>query len=107
MFLPIEKVTPTQSKTMRGRSIQAMHRSGSIKYDKKASWYDTFLSELMMVADSGPRGRHDDQFDAFSYLGLTIDQHFTAQSEEEEEEEEYNIAFDQYHDQGRNPVTAY
>ena len=107
VFLPIEKVTPTQSKTMRGRSIQAMHRSGSIKYDRKASWYDTFFSELMMVADSGPRGRHDDQFDAFAYLGLTIDQHFEAMSEEEEEEEAYDIAFDEYHDQGRNHVTGY
>ena len=107
VFLPIEKITPTQSKTMRGRSIQAMHRSGAIKYDKQASWYDVFNAELMMVADSGPRGRHDDQFDAFAYLGLTIDQHFEAMSEEEEEEEAYDIAFDDFHDQGRCSVTGY
>jgi len=107
VYLPIEKVTPTQSKTMRGRSIQAMHRSGAIKYDKKASWWDRFNAELMMVADSGPRGKHDDQFDAFAYLGLTIDQHYEAQSEEEEEEEAYDIAFDEFHDQGRNHVTGY
>ena len=107
IYLNILKVTPTQSKTMRGRSIQAMHKSGSVKYDKKASWYDPFFAELMMVADSGPRGKHDDQFDAFAYLGLTIDQHFEAMSEEEEEEEAYDIAFDDFHDQGRNHVTGY
>ncbi len=107
VYLNIEKETPTQSKTMRGRSIQGMHRSGAIRYDKESSWYDAFFSELMMVADSGPRGRHDDQFDAFSYLGLTIDQHWSAQSEEEIEDEEYDIAFEEYHDQGRNHTTGY
>ena len=81
--------------------------SGSVKYDKKASWYDPFFAELMMVADSGPRGRNDDQFDSFSYLGLTIDQHYEAQSEEELEEEAYDIAFDDFHDQGRCSVTGY
>ena len=92
---------------MRARSIQAMHKSGAIKYDRKASWFDALHAELMMVADSGPRGKHDDQFDAFAYLGLTIDQHFEAMSEEEEEEEAYEIAFDEFHDQGRNHVTGY
>ena len=106
-FLNIEKVTPTQSKTMRGRSIQAMHRSGAIRYDRKSSWFDPFEAELMMVADSGPRGRHDDQFDAFAYLGLTIDQHYEAQSEEELEDEEYDIAFEEHHDEGRDHTTGY
>ncbi len=106
-YLNILKVTPTQSKTMRGRSIQAMHKSGSIKYDRKSSWFDAFEAELMMVADSGPRGRHDDQFDAFAYLGLTIDQHYEAQSDEEIEEEDYDIAFEEYHDEGRDHTTGY
>jgi predicted phage terminase large subunit-like protein len=58
-FLNIVKMTPTQSKTMRARSIQAMHKSGSIRYDKEASWYPDFESELLTVSDSGPRGKHD------------------------------------------------
>ena len=106
-YLNIFKVTPTQSKTMRARSIQAMHRSGAIKYDKQASWYDAFEAELMMVADSGPRGRHDDQFDAFAYLGLTIDQHYEAPSDDDMDDEEYDIAFEEYHDQGRDHITGY
>ncbi len=107
VFLSIDKVTPTQSKTMRARSIQAMHRSGAIRYDKKSSWYDAFNSELMMVADSGPRGRHDDQFDAFAYLGLTIDQHYEAQSDEEIEEDLDEMILEDYHELGRCHSTGY
>ena len=107
VYLNIHKETPTQSKTMRGRSIQAMHKAGAIRYDKKASWYDAFYAELMMVADSGPRGRHDDQFDAFAYLGLTIDQHYEAQSDEEIEDEDYEQVFEDYHDHGRDHHTGY
>ena len=106
-YLNIVKVTPTQSKTMRARSIQAMHKSGAIKYDREGEWYDAFNSELMMVAASGPKGKHDDQFDAFAYLGLTIDQHYEAPSDEEMEDEEYDIAFEEYHDLGRCSTTGY
>jgi predicted phage terminase large subunit-like protein len=107
IYMNIVKMTPTQSKTMRARSIQAMHKSGSIRYDKEASWYPDFESELMMVADSGPRGKHDDYFDAFAYCGLTIDQYFEAYSDEEIEDLEYDDFFDDYADQGRCAATGY
>ena len=107
VYLNIATETPTKSKTMRASSIRAKHNSGAIRYDKESSWYEAFFAELMMVADSGPRGRHDDQLDAFAYLGLTLDQHWEAQSEEEYEEETYNLAYDEYHDHGRDSVTGY
>jgi predicted phage terminase large subunit-like protein len=106
-YINIHKETPTQSKTMRARSIQGAHKAGAIKYDKQASWYPDFESELLMVADSGPRGKHDDYFDAFAYVGLTIDQYWEAQSDEELEEEEYELAFEEMHSMGRNPDTGY
>ena len=99
--------TPTQSKTMRARSIQGKHKSGFIRYDKEKEWYPAFEAELMMVADSGPRGRNDDQFDAFAYVGLTIDQFFEAYSDEEIEEEVYQEEYELYYDQGINAVTGY
>ena len=107
VFLNIIKMTPTQSKTMRARSIQAMHKSGAIRYDKQASWYPDFESELLTVADSGPRGKHDDYLDAFAYVGLTIDKYFDAQSDEELEDEEWDEMYDDYHAQGRNATTGY
>ena len=107
VFLNIVKMTPTQSKTMRARSIQAMHKSGSIRYDKEASWYPDFEGELMTVADSGPRGKHDDYLDAFAYVGLTIDQYFEAQSDEELEDEEFEQMYEDFHDLGRCASTGY
>lgn len=106
-FLNIVKMTPTQSKTMRARSIQAAHKAGFISYDKEASWYPDFESELLMVSDSGPRGKHDDYLDAFAYCGLTIDQYFEAQSDQEIADEEYDEVFDAYYDTGRCAVTGY
>jgi len=107
VYMNIIPMTPTKSKTMRGRSIQGKHKSGAIRYDKEATWYPDFEGELLTISDSGPRGRHDDQFDAFSYIGLTIDQYFEAQSDEELEEEEWAEAFEDYTDMGRSHVTGY
>jgi len=107
VYLNIIKMTPTQSKTARASSIRAMHKSGSLRYDKEASWYPDFESELLMVAESGPRGRHDDYFDAFAYVGLTIDQYYEAYSDKELEDDEWDEVFDLYHDQGRNATTGY
>jgi len=107
VYLNIHTETPTKSKTMRASSIRAKHNSGAIRYDKESSWYEAFFAELMMVADSGPRGRHDDQFDAFAYLGLTLDQHFEAMSDEEIEEDEWEEAYEEMHSLGRCSTTGY
>jgi len=99
--------TPTKSKTMRGRVMQGMVKSGRVKFDKEASWYPDLENELLTISDSGPRGAHDDQFDAFSYIGLAIEEYWDAMSDEELEEEEREEAYDKYHDCGRNSVTGY
>ena len=99
--------TPTKSKTMRGRVMQGMVKSGRVKFDKEASWYPDLENELLTISDSGPRGAHDDQFDAFSYIGLAIEEYWEALSDEELEQEELEEAYEKYHDQGRNHVTGY
>ena len=106
-YLNIIKMTPNQSKTMRASSIRAMHKSGSIRYDKEAHWWPDFHSELMMVAESGPRGKHDDRFDAFAYLGLAVNQYFEAESDEDLEDAEYEREWEQYHNQGACATTGY
>ena len=107
VFLNIHTMTPTKSKTSRGKSIQSLHKARAIRYDKQASWYPDFESELLHVSDSGPRGKHDDSFDAFAYIGLTVDQFFEAQSDAEIEEDEYEQLYDDFHDQGRCVATGY
>jgi len=106
-YMNIVKMTPTKSKAMRGRSIQGKHKSGAIRWDKEASWYPDAEAELMTISDSGPRGKHDDIFDAFSYIGLTVDQYWSAQSDEELEEEAWEEAFEDYTDMGRCQYTGY
>ena len=106
-YLNIVKMTPTKSKVMRGRSIQGMHKAGAIRWDKQASWYPDVEAELMTISDSGPRGKHDDTFDALAYIGLTIDQYYNAESDEELEEAEDAELWDDFHDQGRNGTTGY
>ena len=106
-FLNINTITPTKSKTTRGRSIQALHKAGAIKYDKDSSWFPDFYSELQTITDSGPRGKNDDMFDSFAYIGLTIDKYFDAQSDKEIEEEEREEEYDNYADQGRCFSTGY
>ena len=107
IYLNIHKETPTQSKTMRASSIKAMHKSGSIRYNHKASWYKPFYEELSMIAASGPRGKHDDMFDAFAYLGLTVNLFFDADSDEEIEDEMYMHEYEKFNSLGRNETTGY
>ena len=45
--------------------------------------------ELMTITPSGPRGKHDDQFDAFAYIGLTVHKFNEAPTSREVEEEEW------------------
>ena len=107
VVLNYETHTPTQSKTARARSIQGYHRSGFIKYDKDKEWWGAFEAELMMVAGSGPRGRHDDQFDAFAYVGMAVDQFYEAQSDSEIEDEAYQEELEDFFSYGRNATTGY
>jgi len=87
LFINIVKMTPTKSKTQRGTSIQAKMKSQSIKFDKEADWYPAMYTELMTMTPSGPRGKHDDFFDAFAYIGLGIKEYYNAPTAKELEDE--------------------
>jgi predicted phage terminase large subunit-like protein len=74
-----------KDKIARGRSIQARMRAKAVKFDKQADWYPAFEEELTRF----PRDTHDDQVDAFAYLGLLLDRMIEAPTVEEQEEEIY------------------
>ena len=107
VFLNIITKTPTKSKIARGRSIQGMVKSRSVYFDKDASWYPALENQLLTVSETGVRGKHDDFFDAFAYIGLTVAEYYEAQSAKELEDEEYEEAFEQHHSMGRNGTTGY
>jgi hypothetical protein len=80
-------------------------RAGGVKFDKGAEWYQDLEDECLNF----PRGRHDDQVDALSYLGLLIDKIIEAPSEAEAEEERYQDELNETGDRyaGRSSVTGY
>lgn len=74
-----------KDKPFRARAIQARMRSGGVKFDKQADWYPKFEDELLTF----PRGKTDDQVDAFAYLGMMLTLLLEASSPAEKAEEDY------------------
>jgi predicted phage terminase large subunit-like protein len=107
VFINIHKMVPTKSKTTRGRSIQAMMKSGGVKFKKDADWYPDLETELMTITPAGPKGRHDDFFDAFAYIGLTVNLYNEARTASEVEDDEWEEEIQIYHEVGASAVTGY
>jgi len=84
-FINITLLSPSTDKKSRARSIQARMRMGGVKFDKQADWFHTLEEEAVMFG----RGKHDDQVDALSYLGLILDRMVEGPTQKEVEEEEY------------------
>lgn len=94
-----------KDKITRARSIQARMRAQGCKFDKAGDWYQTFEDELMRF----PRDKHDDQVDAFSYLGLMLDVVIEAATKEEIDEDAYQDEYESsgLSDEGRSEWTGY
>jgi predicted phage terminase large subunit-like protein len=93
-----------KDKIARARSIQARVRAGAVRFDKSGDWYADFEEELCKF----PRGRKDDQVDAFAYLGLMLDATVEAPTQQEIDEEEYEFELRQSgSNDGRSRTTGY
>lgn len=94
-----------KDKQTRGRSIQARMRARMVKFDKEADWYPRFEDECL----SFPRGKNDDQVDAFAYLGMMLDKLIEAPTRQEQEEQEYldELADSEWAEEGRSSTTGY
>lgn len=94
-----------KDKITRSRSIQARMRAHSVKFNKEADWYPIFENECLTF----PRGKHDDQVDAFAYLGLMLDKLIEAPTKEEIEEDEYDAELrnGESSNAGQSAVTGY
>lgn len=75
-----------KDKIARSRAMQGRMRSQGVRFDRDADWYPTFEDECI----SFPRAKHDDQVDAFAYLGMLLDVMIEAPTKEQIEEEEYD-----------------
>jgi predicted phage terminase large subunit-like protein len=94
-----------KDKIARARSIQARMRAHAVKFNVGADWYPIFEEECCTF----PRSKHDDQVDAFAYLGMMLDKLVEAPTHEEIEEEEYQdeLRLSEYGESGRSNWTGY
>lgn len=74
-----------KDKIARARSIQARMRARGVKFDTNADWFMTFQEECLQF----PRGKHDDQVDAFAYLGLMLLELIEAPTAKEKADDDY------------------
>jgi hypothetical protein len=66
--------------------MQARMRARGIRFDKEADWFQNFHDELVRF----PRDKHDDQVDAFAYLGLILNKMVEAPTKQEIIDDEYD-----------------
>lgn len=94
-----------KDKVSRSRSVQARMRAHGIKFNKEGDWYANFENECLTF----PRGKHDDQVDAFAYLGMMLDSLIEAPTKEEIEDDLYadELAESGNHSAGRSSWTGY
>lgn len=102
-FQPLKNMG--KDKMTRARSIQGRIRAHTVKFDKEANWYQDFEDELCRF----PRDKHDDQVDAFAWLGQMIDKLIIANTPQEDIEEEYATKYAKsgLHESGRSATTGY
>jgi predicted phage terminase large subunit-like protein len=104
-FFPFELLPSTTDKLQRSQAIRLRARAGRVKCDKEAAWWATFEDEVMMF----PRSAKDDQVDAFSLIGHTLNKFYGAKPksdiEDEEYEEQYRLSGLSL--EGRNELTGY
>ena len=103
--LPVLEYTPDKDKVSRVYSASPMFESRRVWLPKDRSWAIDLYEELIGF----PYAQHDDQVDAFAYLGLMLDKLMEAPTKQEIEEDEYESEYAESDlaDAGRNATTGY
>ena len=76
-YIMIETIKPIKDKLTRARPFIAMMRAGNVFFDRTSEWFPDLLIEMLQF----PRGKHDDQVDALSLIGLFLARLFEADVE--------------------------
>ena len=106
-FLHIDAIPETVDKRLRATSIRGRMRTGGVKFNKKAGWYNDLEQELLEF----DRGKHNDQVDAMSLFGLYLDKLMDAPTHKQIQEielEEANLDMEKLEGNlGRSLWTGY
>lgn len=79
-----------QDKERRARSIQARIRAGKVEFDHKATWWPSFLEEMIYF----PRGTYADQVDALAWIGIMLDKMVSVKTDKERADDEYEREYE-------------
>lgn len=104
-FPNIVEITPHRDLWTRARAFQGRHKSGTVKFNKRAEWYPAFEEELCTF----PRNPHDDRVASVAILGLALERMVEAPTAKELEDEEYEFELNRSEllYEGRSSVTGY
>lgn len=107
LFLPIVAIMPVKDKATRGRAYQKRSRAKAMHYDKEASWYPGYETEILKFT-----GRKediaDDAFDSTAILLKGLDSVADVEDDDFEDDEEIEMRrHNPQKFQGRNAVTGY
>lgn len=99
------QLKPILDKQTRAKSIQGRMRANGCRFDKDAEWYQDFEDECLKF----PRDKHDDQVDAFAWLGQMLDKliHAPTQKEIEQDLEDLDREQSGLKHEGRSIYTGY
>lgn len=98
---------PIKDKASRGRSLQRRMRSGGVRWDTDAWWYEGMKSEIVRFTGRDD-ATLDDQFDSTALLSLGFDTLAEVEDEDFETEEEFRFRHsDPRVSDGRSQVTGY
>ncbi len=100
-YLNLKLIVPSKDKESRAKPIAGRVKAGKVRFDKEADWWPSFEDELSAF----PRGKHDDQVDAFAYIGLILDKLLAPPSDDELEEDEWQEL--QRTERRGDPITGY
>ena len=105
VYPDIHLVRASTDKVSRARPLQARVRAKAVKWDMEADWWPSMEDELLKF----PRGKHDDQVDATSYMMLAVDRMVQAPTKEEQEEDDYQQEYERSGsgESGRSSTTGY
>ena len=95
ILLNFEVLNPVKDKGIRGRSFQKKMRSGVVRFDKKAEWFEPYKEEVLRFTGVA-QARLDDKFDSTSTLCLGLDKLPSIEEEDFDEDDPIEIEEKQY-----------
>lgn len=109
VFINFVPIASTKDKAVRGKPYQKRMKAGGCRYDKEASWYPDFESELLDFS-AVTEAIADDRFDAAALIARGLEDYSDVSEDDDMTEEEELVESEIYAyeaQRGRSRTTGY